>query len=191
MKTILQMVIGIFIGLIVAGLLYLTVRAPEGQPVELLPSPTPEPIMVFVMGAVQRPGVYQVPRDARLVEAIQQAGGFLEGADLTQVNLAERLEDGARIDIPGAPGFPTPQLVIGGSGLLVTPTPPAGQLVNINTASAELLEKLPGIGPTTAQKIVEYRKENGQFTRVDDLLKIPGIGPSTLDEIRGLITVGS
>ena len=190
MRKILELIIGIFIGLILAGLLYLTVRAPAGKPVELLPTPTPEPIMVYVTGAVQRPGVYKVPRDSRLVEVIQQAGGFLEGADLTQVNLAEKVDDGAQIVIPGAKNIPTPQLIIGGSGILVTPTPPAGQLVNLNTASADLLDKLPGIGPTTAQKIVDYRKQNGLFTRVDDLLKIPGIGPSTLDEIRGLVTVG-
>jgi competence protein ComEA len=191
LKTILQTVIGIFIGLLVAGLLYLTMRAPAGKPVELLPSPTPDPIIVYVTGAVQRPGVYKIPRDGRLVDAIQQAGGFQEGADLTQVNLAAIVEDGAQIVIPGATGVPTPQLIIGGGGILVTPTPPAGQLVNINTADAKLLEQLPGIGPTTAQKIVDYRTENGPFERVDDLLKIPGIGPSTLDQIRGLITVGS
>jgi len=191
LKTVLQVMVGIFIGLIVAGLLYLTMRAPAGKPVELLPSPTPEPIIVYVTGAVQRPGVYEIPRDGRLVDAIQQAGGFQEGADLTQVNLAEKVEDGAQIVIPGATGVPTPQLVIGGSGLLVTPTPPAGQLVNLNTAGVELIEQLPGIGPTTAQKIVDYREENGPFTRVEDLLKIPGIGPSTLEDIRGLVTVGS
>jgi competence protein ComEA len=191
LKTILQVLIGIFIGLIAAGLLYLTMRAPAGKPVELLPSPTPEPIVVYVTGAVQRPGVYKIPRDSRLVDAIQQAGGFLEGADLTLINLADKVEDGQQIVIPGAPDVPTPQLIIGGSGLLVTPTPPAGQLVNINTADVALLEQLPGIGPSTAQKIVDYRTENGPFTRVEDLLKIPGIGPSTLDEIRGLITVGS
>jgi len=190
LKTILQVVIGIFIGLILAGLLYLTMRAPAGEPVELLPTPTAEPIMVYVTGAVQRPGVYKVPRDGRLVDAIQQAGGFQEGADLTQINLAEKLEDGKQIVIPGATGVPTPQLVIGGSGLLVTPTPPAGQIVNINTADAALLEQLPEIGPTAAQKIVEYRTENGNFQRVEDLLKIPGIGPLTLEKIRGLITVG-
>lgn len=190
MKTILQVVIGIFIGLILAGLLYLTMRAPAGEPVELLPTPTPEPIMVYVTGAVQRPGVYKIPREGRLVDAVQQAGGFQEGADLTQINLAEKLEDGKQVVIPGATGVPTPQLVIGGSGLLITPTPPAGQIVNINTADAALLEQLPGIGPSTAQKIVEYRDENGKFARVEDLLKIPGIGPSTLEEIRGLITVG-
>ena len=190
MRKILELIIGIFIGLILAGLLYLTVRAPAGKPVDLLPTPTPEPIMVYVTGAVQRPGVYKVPRDSRLVEVIQQAGGFVEGADLTQVNLAEKVDDGAQIVIPGAKNIPTPQLIIGGSGILVTPTPPAGQLVNLNTASADLLDKLPGIGPTTAQKIVDYREQNGLFTRVDDLLKIPGIGPSTLDEIRGLVTIG-
>jgi competence protein ComEA len=190
LKTVLQVMIGIFIGLILAGLLYLTVRVPAGKPVELLPSPTPEPIMVYVTGAVQHPGVYKIPRDSRLVEAVQQAGGFMEGADLTQVNLAEKVEDGAQIVIPGAKDFPTPELVIGGSGLLVTPTPPGGQLVNINTATVELLDKLPGIGPTTAQKIVDYREENGPFTHVDDLLKIPGIGPSTMDGLRGLVTVG-
>jgi competence protein ComEA len=190
LRKILEIIIGIFIGLILAGLLYLTVRAPAGKPVELLPTPTPEPIVVYVTGAVQRPGVYKIPRDSRLVDAIQQAGGFLEGADLTQVNLAEKVEDGAQIVIPGVKDFPTPQLIIGGSGILVTPTPPAGQLVNLNSASVELLDQLPGIGPTVAQKIVDYRKENGPFTRVDDLLKIPGIGPSTLDEIRGLVTVG-
>lgn len=190
MKTILQVVIGIFIGLLVAGLLYITMRAPAGKPVELLPTATPDPIVVYVTGAVQRPGVYKVPPDSRLVDAIQQAGGFQEGADLTQVNLAEKVEDGQQIVIAGATGVPTPQLIIGGGGILVTPTPPAGQLVNINTADVSLLEKLPDIGPTTAQKIVDYRTENGPFTRVDDLLKIPGIGPSTMDKIRGLITVG-
>jgi competence protein ComEA len=191
MKKILDILIGIFIGLVVAGLLYMTTRAPTGTPVELLPSPTPEPIVVYITGAVERPGVYRVPRDSRLVDAVALAGGFLEGADVTQINLAEKLEDGKQIAIPGMSNFPTPQLVIGGGGLLVTPTPPAGEPVNINTASVDLLVELPGIGPTTAQKIVDYRDENGPFERVEDLLKIPGIGPETLEKIRGLITVGS
>jgi competence protein ComEA len=190
LKTILQVVVGILIGMVMAGMLYLTVRAPAGKPVELLPSPTPEPIYVYVTGAVNRPGVYKLPRESRLVDAIQQAGGFLKGADLTQVNLAAKVKDGEQIVIPGAKDVPTPQLVIGGSGLLVTPTPPAGELVNLNTASLELLDQLPGIGPSTAQKIVDYREENGPFTQVEDLLKIPGIGPATLENVRELVTVG-
>jgi competence protein ComEA len=190
MRRILEVVIGILIGMLISGLLYLTVRAPTGQPVELLPSATPEPIFVYVTGAVNRPGVYKIPEESRLADAVLMAGGFMEGADLTQVNLADKVADGEQIVIPGGTGFPTPQLTIGGSGLLVTPTPPAGQPVNLNTATAALLELLPGIGPSTAQKIVDYRKENGPFTRVEDLLKIPGIGPATLEELRGLVTVG-
>jgi competence protein ComEA len=190
MRKFFEIILGIMIGLAFSGLLYLTVRAPAGEPVVLLPSPTPEPIFVYLTGAVQRPGVYQVPPESHLVDVIELAGGFLEGADLAQVNLAEKVVDGSQVVIPGTAGIPTPQLTIGGNGLLVTPTPPAGKLVNLNTASAAELEQLPGVGPTTAQKIVEYRQANGPFTRVEDLLKIPGLGPSSLEEIRGLVTVG-
>jgi competence protein ComEA len=191
MKKFVDMMIGIFLGLLIAGLLFLTARAPAGQPVELLPSPTPQPIVVYVTGAVKHAGVFKLPPESRMVDAVQAAGGFAEGADLNQVNLATVVNDGQQIVIPGLSTLPTPELTIGENGLLVTPTPFAGQLININTASAELLVTLPGIGPTTAQHIVDYRDENGLFTRVEDLLKIPGIGPATLEEIRGLITVGS
>ena len=190
MKTIVNVIIGIFVGLLIAGGLFLTVRAPSGEAVVLLPSPTPQPIIVYVTGAVQRPGVFSLPRDSRLVDLVRAAGGFMEGADLNQINLAQALKDGDRVDIPGVSEFATPELTIGGGGLLVTPTPPEGQAVNINTAPQDLLEKLPGIGPTTAEKIIEYRKENGPFVTIDDLLKVPGIGPTTLDGLRGLITVG-
>jgi len=190
-KQIVNVVIGIVLGLLIAGGLFLTSRAPAGKPVQLLPSPTPEPIMVYVTGAVLRAGVYKLPRESRMVDAVQAAGGFVEGADLNLVNLAEVIKDGQQIVIPGLSTMPTPVLTIGEGGILVTPTPFAGTPININTADATLLETLPGIGETTAKSIVDYRKENGLFTRVEDLLKIPGIGPSTLEEIRGLITVGS
>jgi competence protein ComEA len=188
-KKIFDILIGILLGFLVAAGLFLTLRAPAGKPVELLPSPTPKPIVVYVTGAVKRPGVYTLPKTSRMVDAVDAAGGFLEGADLNQVNLAEAIKDEQQIVIPGLSTLPTPELTIGGNGLLVTPTPFAGQKININTASVELLDSLPGIGPTVAQKIVDYRKENGSFGRVEDLLKIPGIGPSTLEEIRGMITV--
>jgi competence ComEA-like helix-hairpin-helix protein len=97
---------------------------------------------------------------------------------------------GWQIVVPGGTDLPTPQLTIGGNGLLFTPTPPAGKKVNVNTATADELDKLPGIGQTSAQKIVEYRTANGPYTRIEDLLKVPGIGPSILDEIRGSITIG-
>lgn len=180
---------GAVVGLLVGGLLYLTTRAPSGQKVELMPSSTPEPISVYITGAVERPGVYQVPRDSRLVEVIAAAGGLLEGADITTLNLAEKVKDEQQINIPGNAEIPTPQLVIGGGGLLVTPTPPVDGLVNINTADVALLETIPGIGPTVASRIVAYREENGPFERVEDLSKVAGIGPETLEKIRPYVTV--
>lgn len=188
-ETALGMIFGLLAGLLIGGLVYISTRTPSGYPVSLMPSSTPPPISVYLTGAVARPGVYSVPRASRLVEVVSLAGGFLEGADITRLNLAEKMEDGRHIDVPGGSDVPTPQLVIGGGGLLVTPTPPGGKIVNINLADAALLEQLPGIGPTTAEKIIQYRDENGPFMRVEDLLKIPGIGPETLDQIRGLVTV--
>jgi competence protein ComEA len=191
-STIVSTLIGLLLGLLVAGGLFLTTRAPSGQPVVLLPSPTPKPIQVFVTGAVKRPGVFLLPRESRVRDAVLAAGGFMEeGVDIGAVNLAKVLTDGERLDIPGTSPFATPQLTIGGDGLLVTPTPAKGQAVNINTATQELLETLPGIGPTTAKAIIDYRLENGPFATIDDLLKVPGIGPSTMEDLQGLITTGS
>lgn len=190
MKNLFNLIAGVLIGIILSGLLYLSVRTPTGKPVELLPSPTPEPIIVYVNGAVKRPGVYRLPPGSRVVEAVELAGGFLDDANIVQVNLANKVQDGDKITIPGGSEVPTPELTIGGNGLLFTPTPPAGKPLNINIASAEQLDQLPGIGPTAAQKIVEYRQANGLFTSVDDLQKVPGIGPTIFEQIRGLITVG-
>ena len=190
MKNFLYIVMGICAGMLLTGIMYLTVRTPVGEPIALLPSPTPQPIIVYVSGAVQQPGVYKLPNDSRLVDAVQLAGGFLVDADISQVNLAKKLVDGEQIVVPGGTDLPTPQLTIGGSGLVFTPTPPAGKPVNVNTASVDELDKLPGIGPTAAQKIVDYRTVNGPFTRLEDLLKVPGIGPTIFDEIHGLITLG-
>jgi competence protein ComEA len=190
MKRIIDILIGILLGLLAAGGLFVTTRPQQtGSPVALLPTPTSEPIVVYVTGSVQRPGVYTLPRDSRLVNLVQEAGGFLEGTDLNQINLAEALKDEQRVVIPGLTAVPTPILTINDKGLLVTPTPFAGTKININTADVTLLDTLPGIGPSTAQKIVEYREANGLFKRVEDLLKIPGIGPSTLEKIQGMITV--
>ena len=189
-NTVISTVIGILLGLLIAGGLYLTTRAPAGQPVVLLPSPTPKPIQVYVTGAVKHPGVFLLPRESRVRDAVVVAGGFEEGADIGQVNLAKVLTDAEHLEIPGTSPFATPDLVIGGDGLLVTPTPPKGEAININTATQELLETLPGIGPTTAKAIIDYRTENGPFATIDDLLKVPGIGPTTMEKLKGLITTG-
>ncbi len=189
-STLVSTIIGILLGLLIAGGLFLTTRTPSGKPVMLLPSPTPKPIQVYVTGAVKHPGVFLLPRESRVREAIVAAGDFMDGADVGTLNLARVLTDGEHLEVAGTSPFATPQLTIGGGGLLVTPTPEKGQAVNINTATQELLETLPGIGATTATAIIDYRLENGPFSTVDDLLKVPGIGPNTLENLTGLITTG-
>ena len=185
LKSIVNIIIGVFVGLLIAGGLFLTARAPTGKPVELLPSPTPQPIVVYVTGAVQRAGVYRLPPDSRLVDAVQAAGGFVDGADLNQVNLAELIKDGDQIVIPGLTTLPTPELTIGDNGLMVTPTPLPGGPININTASADEMAACHcGLGPSLAQKVVDYREQNGPFHTLDDLQKVPGIGPTIMDEIK-------
>jgi competence protein ComEA len=186
----LGLVIGLLVGLLIGVGLFLTARAPSGTAIELIPTSSPEPIVVYVLGAVERPGIYTIPRGSRLIDAVQAAGGFIEGAEIADLNVAVVVEDGERIEIPGSGELPTPVFTIGESGLVTTATPNPDALIDINTADAALLDTLPGVGPTTAQKIIEYREENGPFTRVDDLLKVPGIGPSTLEQIRSLVTVG-
>jgi competence protein ComEA len=191
MKRIVDVVAGLLVGLLAAAALFLATRAPDGLPVELLPTVSPEPIVIYVLGAVQRPGVYSLPPNSRILNAIEAAGGFSEQAIVTEVNVAERLKDGQQLIIPGNGELPTPQFVIGSNGLVATLTPSPGDPVNINTADIASLDTLPGIGPTTAQRIIDYRNDNGPFAIVDDLLKVPGIGSTTLETLRPLITVGA
>jgi competence protein ComEA len=191
MKTVLYIFIGILLGLLLAGGIWLSARAPEGESVELRPAPTPEPIQVHVAGAVVRPGIYDLPEESRVIDAVEAAGGFVAEADKNGVNLAARLEDAQRLDVPFVAGFIPEEeqgFVVISEG---TPSPLSGEeLVDINNASLEELEKLPGIGPTTAQKIIDYRELFGPFLRIEDIVNVSGIGPATFDEIKDLITVG-
>ena len=191
MKTALYIFVGILLGLLVAGGIWVSARAPEGESVELRPAPTPVPIQVHVAGAVVRPGLYDLPEDSRVMDAVEAAGGFVAEADKNGINLAERLEDAQRLDVPYVAGFIPDEE----EGFVVitegTPSPLAGEeLVDINNASVEELDKLPGIGPTTAQKIIDYRDLFGPFAEIEDIVNVSGIGPATFDEIKDLITVG-
>jgi competence protein ComEA len=191
MKTVLYIFIGILLGLLLAGGIWLAARAPEGESVQLRPAPTSEPIQVHIAGAVVRPGLYDLPEDSRVMDAVEVAGGFVAEADKNSINLAARLEDAQRLDIPYVAGY-IPDVE---QGFVVisegTPSPLAGEeLVNINTASLEELDTLPGIGPTTAQKIIDYREENGPFATIEDIVNVSGIGAVTYEEIKDLITVG-
>ena len=190
MKRIVDVVAGTLIGLLIAVAVFLSARQPSGEPIQLLPTVSPKPIVVYVLGAVQRPGVYSLAPDSRILDAVQAAGGFSEFALVDEVNVARRLEDGQRLEIPGTGALPTPAFVIGEGGLFLTPTPFVGALVDINIADLALLDTLPGIGPATAQRIIDYREANGPFLIIDDLVKVPGIGATTLENLRPLITVG-
>jgi competence protein ComEA len=147
--------------------------------------PTDKPIVVHITGAVPRPGVYALPQGARIQDGISAAGGFLAEADKTNINLAQVLDDGEKLDIP---------YIEGGSPVLTTPVPEVvtitTELININTASLAELDTLPGIGPTTAQKIIDYRTQNGPFINAEDIVNVSGIGPGTYERIKDLITVG-
>ena len=191
MKTILYIFLGILLGLLLAGGIWHTARPPQGESVELRPAPTPKPIRVHIAGAIVRPGVYELPEDSRVLDVVETAGGFVAEADKTALNLAALVEDAERLDIPYVAGF-TPEAE---SGFVVvstgTPSASAGEgLVNINTASLNELDTLPGIGPTTAQRIIDYRNENGPFGSIEDIVNVSGIGPATYEELKDLITVG-
>jgi competence protein ComEA len=142
-------------------------------------SPTPAMLVVHVAGWVRHPGVYEFPEGSRVVDAIERAGGAKQGADLAALNLAALLSDGQQVLVPkrGPPGAPA------GTGVA------ANGLININTATAEQLEELPGIGPVLAQNIVDYRTEHGPFATVEDLLNVSGIGEARLEELRDMVTV--
>jgi competence protein ComEA len=176
-------VFGLLTGLLAAGLLYLMVSKPRGQPIQLAPVPTPMPVRVHVSGAVLHPGVFELPPGSIVKQAIEAAGGPSLQASLERLNQAAMVPEGQLITIPTL--VPTP------GGTPLPASAPAGDpsLVNINLADAPELDRLPGIGPALAQEIVRYREANGPFNVVDDLMNVPGIGPAKLAQVRDLVTV--
>lgn len=146
---------------------------------------TPTRILVHVAGAVNAPGVYDLPADARVHSAISAAGGVTLDADPDALNLAAGVADGSRIYVPA----------VGEAGAItlsapVAPADATAQLgpVDVNEATAAELDTLPGVGPATAQAIVDERERNGPFLGVEDLERVPGIGPAKLATIRDLVT---
>jgi competence protein ComEA len=138
--------------------------------------------VVHVTGAVRRPGVYRVPSSARLDLAVRRAGGAARGADLQGVNLAAKVADGQQVVVPRK-----------GSGTAIVGSPAAGGNasgpVSLNTATPEQLDALEGVGPATAQKILEFRKQHGGFRSVDDLKQITGIGPKKFAALKDKVGI--
>lgn len=172
---------GLFSGLLAAGLVILFLSRPQQHPIRLLPPPTPAPLKVHVTGAVHQPEVYLLPINSILKTALEAAGGQLPEADLDRINLAAPIVDGQQIFIPY-------QAIDDPSQTASAPDPASPEEpIDLNLATQVELEKLPGIGPSLAQKIVEYRLEHGLYLEVDELLNVSGIGPAKLDQIRALI----
>ena len=171
-------------------------RLPRPAPVEIIiPSPTPThtpmPLQVHVTGAVVHPGVYALPPNSRLVDAIRAAGGMLANADPGRLNLAAFLQDSQQIAVPciDAPMLAEPpRRATGTLSMGAAGTGTAGK-ININEASAAELEALPGIGPALAQRILDERQANGPFQRSEDITRVNGIGPSCCERIAPLICV--
>jgi competence protein ComEA len=174
---------GVLCGFLAAGLLILVSQPPRGEPVRLLPPPTPEPLQVYVVGAVADPGLHALPPGSRVKNAIDAAGGLLPDANAMAINQAAYVQDGERIYIPQYSQIQSET----STGEI--PSRAGNTLININTASQVELEKLPGIGPATAEKIILYRNEKGYFASIEDILDVAGIGPITYEGLKTLICV--
>jgi len=169
--------------------------------------PTPLTVRVHVAGAVVHPGVYTVSSSARVVDAVKAAGGATSRADLERINLAQTIVDTEQVFVPFRSTRTTkitvaPRLrpsrttvpvsvptIPGALPIIGVPTTTVTPLINLNSATSDQLDTLPGVGPSTAKAIISYRNRKGPFRKVEDLLNVPGIGPSKVAAIRDQVTV--
>lgn len=166
--------------------------ADAGEDAGGAPEPSePETLVVHVDGAVAAPGVYELPAGSRADDAVRAAGGLAEGADTSALNLAAPVSDGEKVHVPregeDAPAATSP--TSSGEAAGAATGAAAQPLVNINTASAEELDVLPGVGPATAVAIVEDREANGPFSSPEDLMRVSGIGEKKYARLEAMICV--
>jgi len=155
-------------------------------------TPTPSPLRVYISGEVLHPDVYRLPPGSIIKDAIKAAGGATSTAHLDVVNQAQELADQEHVHIPAKSDHsPTPPVVENGKRSVAIPTDktPAPLILDLNTATKPQLELLPGIGPATAQKILDYRAEVGTFDAIEDLMNVSGIGPATFEKLKAHIAV--
>jgi competence protein ComEA len=160
---------------------------PSGEPGGAAASPAPD-VVVYVCGAVRSPGVVRLPDGARVTDALQVAGGPTAKAELAAVNLAAPVTDGQQIVVPERGAVAAAPDASAAGGGAASAALPAG-LININTASLEELDALDGVGPSTAQKIIDYRNANGGFKTIDEIKEVPGIGDAKFAAMQDSITV--
>ena len=179
----------------------------DESPASRSPANPGRSIMVHVAGRVRFPNVYLVPPGSRVIDAVKAAGGSLSDANLDAVNLAAKVKDGDKIMIPSRNAARAPVMSMapfratsggstahapaetGGSGSSGKLTVPGQGAVDINTADSAELQRLPGVGPATAQKIIDYRTQTGSFSSVDQLLEVKGIGPKKLEKMRPFVAL--
>lgn len=145
-------------------------------------------VVVHVVGAVHRPGLYRLREGARVADAVTRAGGGTPRAYLGGINLAAPLVDGTQVLVPVREGVSAAAADPASGPGTPAGVPGAGQKLSLSTATAEQLDALPGVGPVTAQKILDYRTEHGAIRSVDELDAVPGIGPARLEQLRELVT---
>jgi len=196
------LIIGILIGLLVGGLIFLISKPPTGEPIVLKPAstatkttppkatPTPQPIFVQIYGEVASPGVYTLDQDARLSDLIELAGGLTKNADEKRVNQASLLQDGDYFYIPGIDEEVPETARNAFLDVFIDQNPSYDYPLDLNSATQDALESLPGIGPTKAASIINYRDQNGPFLSIEELMNVEGIGPETFANLQDLITVG-
>lgn len=193
--VILGSVFVVIVGLILAGMSLtassegMEIQSADAHQEEASPAvetaEEPASIYVHVVGCVQAPGMYQLSAGARVAEVIQAAGGFTPEAQMESVNLARSVQDGEQVIVASvAQAAPAPT-----AGEVDASAASGSGLVNINTADEEELQKVSGIGPSKAAKIIAYRKEHGSFASVEDLTQVSGIGEKTLASIKDEICV--
>lgn len=150
------------------------------------PSPSAQAVVVDVAGDVAQPGVYSLPAGSRVTDALAAAGGALPGVDLSSLNLARVLVDGEQIPV-GIPGDPNGSSGSGGSGGSVGT--PDDAPIDLNRATAQMLDELPGVGPVLAQNILDWRTEHGRFDAIDQLRDVSGIGDAKYAQLKGRVRV--
>lgn len=164
---------------------------PVKTPVKIEANEATKKIVVYITGAVESPGLLSLSLDARLDDALREARPSLN-ADLEVLNPAQRLKDGQKIIVPYKVEHSSEELTVEElSTINPNPTAQSGQIrININTAGASQLNNIPGIGPVLAQRIVDYRQQNGYFSSTEDIQNVSGIGPKTYENMASHITVG-
>ncbi|WP_301146581.1 ComEA family DNA-binding protein [Mycobacterium simiae] len=175
--------------------------ASPGSPAVATPAGPDRPVVVSVVGLVHKPGLVTLAPGARIADALQAAGGAMDGADTIGLNMARPLTDGEQIvvglaPVPGKPAALGSSVAAGAAPAPAAPAPVSGSarpkpggVLDLNTATVEQLDALPGVGPVTAAAIVAWRQSNGKFTSVDQLADVDGIGPARLDKLRALVRV--